>query len=41
MKIENKIFFKIKKYYDQNMKFGIQNGWRINQKEYEGGDPSL
>ena len=32
MKIENKIFFKNKKYYDQNMKFG---------KEYEGGDPSL
>ena len=29
MKIENKIFFKNKKYYDQNMKFGIQNRWRI------------
>ena len=32
MKIENKYFLKIKKkYYDQNMKFGIQNRWRIKQ----------
>ena len=41
MKIENKIFFKIKKILWPKHEVWNPNGWRIKQKEYEGGDPSL